>query len=319
MIAKKVRFCAVLSGIALLGLLGGAESLWAQATVPSGPVSKAKNERGFTLIESFEASSNSYGQVMSFTSAAGYQFNKHFSFEVGVPIGFDRATTTTSTTSGIPPVTTTTTSTTTYSGLGNAFLALHFAARTPLLNYASTITASVPTGDLSNGLTTGHVTADWTHTLSHDFGRLSPYLTAGIGNTTPNTRTFQRPYLTQGMLAHFEEGLMVDLAHSFSVGGLAYQIEPWGTQTLYSRTAPPISGAPRGPGQGPMSFLQNSVTTGTSSLTRDKGVGALLDYNPSPFLDLGIGFSHSVDLSVNTVSFGIAFNLSPLFRGKKQR
>ncbi|MBZ5527192.1 MAG: hypothetical protein LAN71_04715 [Acidobacteriia bacterium] len=317
MIANKIWFCAVILGIALMGLLGGAEPLHAQATVQSGPVSKAKNEKGFTLIESFEASSNSYGQVMSFSSAAGYQFNKHFSLEVGVPVGFERATTTTSTTSGIPPVTTTTTSTTTYSGLGNAFLALHFAARTPLLNYASTITASAPTGDQSKGLTTGHVTADWTHTLSHDFDRLSPYLTAGIGNTTPNTRTFQRPYLTQGMLAHFEEGLMFDLSHSVSVGGLAYQIEPWGTQTLYSRTVPPISGAPKGPGQGPMSFMQNSVTTGSSSLTRDKGVGALLDYNPSPFIDLGIGFSHSVDLSVNTVSFGVTFNLSPLFRGKK--
>jgi len=292
--------------------------LCAQATVPSGPVAKAKNERGFTLIESFEGSSNTFGQVMSFTSAAGYQFNKHFSFEVGVPIGFDRATTTTSTTSGIPPVTTTTTSTTTYSGLGNAFLALHFATRTPLLNYASTIVATAPTGDKSKGLTTGHVTADWTHTISHDFGRVSPYLTAGIGNTTPNTRTFQRPYLTQGMLAHFEEGVVVDLSRSVSVGGLAYQIAPWGGQTMYSRTAPMNPGKPMNPGQKPgLSFQQNAVTTGTSSLTRDKGFGALLDYNPLPFLDLGIGFSHSVDLSVNTVSFGITFNLSPLFRGRK--
>lgn len=318
MAGKKVSFCFVVHGIVLFGLFGGAPQLFAQATAESGPVAKQKKDRGLTLVESFEGSSNTFGQVMSLSSAAGFAFNEHFSVELGIPIGFDRVTTTTTTTSGTPPTTTTTTSTTFYSGLGNAFLALHFVYRHPGLNYASTITASVPTGDRTKGLTTGHVTADWTHTFSHDFERISPYLTAGIGNTTPNTRTFQRPYLSQGMLAHFEEGLAVDLGHSVSVGGMAYQIEPWGTQTIFSRTAPLVSGASMGPGQSPLSFKKNAVTSGTSSLTRDRGFGALLDYNLTKHIDLGIAFSHSVDLSLNTFSFGIIFNLSPLLRGQRR-
>lgn len=50
------------------------------------PAKQGKQEdRGFTLYESFDGSSNTDGQVTDFTSTAGYIFNKHSSVDMGSP------------------------------------------------------------------------------------------------------------------------------------------------------------------------------------------------------------------------------------------
>lgn len=307
----------------VLMLLGGAARVSAQATQKSGPGTKQKSDSGVILVESFDGSANSLGQIMSLSSTVGYSFNKHFSVDIGVPIGIDRVSSSTTSGGG-------TTSATTYTGIGNAYLELHLYAPGKVLNYASTISATAPTGDKSKGMTTGHVTADWANTISGNFGRVNPFFTAGVGNSLPNSSTFLRPYLTQGMLAHLEEGVSLDLPRRVSVAASLYQIVPWGTQTVYSRLTttsttsggtpmPPGPGAPGGPGISPMTLTQSTVTSGTSSLTQDKGFSFGISYDPNRIVEIGAGYTRSVDLSLNTFSFGVTFNLSPLLRGTKGR
>ena len=295
-------------------LILGMPLLWtprlqAQAPAASGPAAKEKQEHGFTLVESFEGSSNADGQIMSFTSAAGYMFSKHFAVDLGIPVDFDRVQTTTLT------GTTTTTST----GLGDAFTAVHFSFKNPAVNYGSTLTATAPTGDSSKGLSTGRATFDWSNTFSRDFGRWTPFLTAGAGNSLLNTRAFHRPYLTLGKVAHFEAGTSLDLGHSFSVSASLYDVAPWGTQKMYSRVVTRSAPVPTGAGTHGRAYQTSAVTSGGADLVRDNGFNAGLDFNPTKYLDLGVAYSRSVHLGLDTFSFGAVFNLSPLFHGGGRR
>jgi hypothetical protein len=119
-------------------------------------------------------------------------------------------------------------------------------------------------------------------------------------------------------LAHFEGGTDVDLSHSVSLTLSAYDIAPWGTQTLTSRLV--AGGAAGNPGSGKHGRVFESAhqTTGGAVLARDNGYTAALSYSPRPYLDLAAGYTRSVDFALNTVSFGIGVNLSSLF-GKSTR
>jgi hypothetical protein len=300
-----LTFALVILGMSLLLT----PRMRAQAPAASGPAAKEKQERGFTLVESFEGSSNADGQIMSFTSAAGYIFSKHFAVDLGIPVDFDRVQTTT--TSG--------TTTTTSIGLGDAFTALHFNFKNPVVNYGFTLTATVPSGDSSKGLSTGRATFNWSNIFSRDFGRWMPFLTAGVGNSLPNTRAFQRPFLTLGKVAHFEAGTSLDLGHSFSISASLYDVAPWGTQKMYSRLVPRSAPVPTGAGTHGRAYQTSPVTSGSADLVRDNGFNAGLDFSPMKYLDLGVAYSRSVHLSLDTFSFGVAFNLSPLFHGGRRR
>jgi len=302
---KSLAFAFVILGMSLLWT----PRLRAQAPAASGPAAKEKPEHGFTLVESFEGSSNDDGQIMSFTSAAGYLFNKHFSVDLGIPVDFDRVQTTTLTG----------TTTTTNAGVGDVFTALHFLFKNPVVNYGSTLTATVPTGDSSKGLSTGRATFDWSNTIARDFGRWTPFLTAGVGNSLFNTRAFHRPYLTLGKVAHFEAGTSFDLGHSFSVSASLYDVAPWGTQKMYSRMVTRSAPVPTGAGKHGRAYQTSPVTSGSADLVRDNGFNAGLDFSPVKYLDLGVAYSRSVHLDLDTFSFGVSFNLSPLFHGGRRR
>lgn len=234
---------------------------------------------------------------MTLTSSAVYRFNQRFSAGVGVPIYFDRASTTTGTTSN--------------AGLGDFFAALGAAWKNPALNFTTTLTGSAPTGDKNKGLSTGHATFDWTNRVDHDFGRVTPFASAGISNSVSNTRFFVRPFTSFGMAAHFEGGMDVDLAHSFSLTLSGYDIAPWGNQTVFSRI---VGHGAVGPGgaHGRV-FETNQQTSGGASLTRDDGFTIGLTASPKPYLDLELGYTRSMAFAMNTVAFGAVLNVSKLF------
>lgn len=269
------------------------------------PPNSAGQQKGLLLYEAFEGDSNSDGQVMTLTSSATYQFSAHFSAGMGIPIYFDRAS---SSTSG----------TTSTSGIGNAFVSLHAGWKHPSLNYATSLTGAAPTGDSKKGLSTGHATFDWDNRFDHDFGRITPFVDLGVANSVTDTRFFKRPFASFGHLAHFEGGTDVDLSHSLSLTLSAYDIAPWGPQTLDSRVVQ--SGAAGSPGavkRGRV-FENAHQTTGTAALARDNGFTAGLSMSPRPYLDLSLGYSRSVHYALNTISFGVGVNLSSLF-GKTRR
>jgi hypothetical protein len=260
----------------------------------------AGKDNGFVFYEDFEGSSNTDGQVMALASSATYHFNQHFSAGAGIPIYFDHAS---SATAG----------TMSSSGIGNAFVLLHAGWKQHLLNYGTSLLGTLPTGDSQKGLSTGHATYDWDNRFDRDLSIFTPFIDMGVANSVTDTRFFKRPFTTYGHLAHFEGGTDVDLTHSVSLTLSAYDIAPWGTQTVTSRLiARGAAGNPGSVRHGRV-FENSHQIMGTSTLVRDDGYTASLSFNPKPYLDLSAGYSRSVDLALNTISFGIGVNLSSLF------
>jgi hypothetical protein len=283
------------SGLVLaILILAGVEMTHAQET--SSP---AGRQKGIVIFEAFEGGANSEGQVMTLTSSAAYNFNQHFSAGLGIPIYFDHTSSSS------------TTGSTSSSGIGNAFVMLQGKWKNPTLNYTTSLTGSAPTGDSKKGLSTGHATFDWDNRVDHDFGRLTPFADAGLANSVTDTRFFLRPFTSFGKVAHFEAGTDVDLSHSFNLTLSAYDIAPWGTQTVFSRFV--NQGSTGAGGQHGRAFELNHQTTGTSSLTRDNGYTIGLSVSPKPYLELEIGYTRSVRFALNTVSFGVGMNLSSFF------
>jgi hypothetical protein len=265
-----------------------------------GTTNPAGQQKGLVIYEAFDGDANSDGQVMTLTSSVAYNFNQHFSAGLGIPIYFDHVSSSTSTTG-----------TTSSSGIGNAFAMLQGVWKNPTLNYGTSLTGSAPTGDSKKGLSTGHATFDWNNRLEHDTGRLTPFVDAGLANAVTDTRFFLRPFTSFGKVAHFEAGTEVDLSHSFNLTLSAYDIAPWGTQTVFSRFVNP--GSTGNGGKHGRVFEVNHQTTGTASLTRDNGYTVGLGVSPRPYLDLEIGYTRSVHYALNTVSFGAGINLSSFF------
>lgn len=273
----------------------------AQSPAGSAPAPKDETYRGMTLNTSFDGSIDSGSKVFDWTTTSGYIFNKHFSVNAGVPFLFVRGTTATG-------------ATTSSNGVGDAFGQFLLSFKNPAVNYGSSFTFGLPTGDSSKGLSTGRVTFDWSNALAREFGRWTPYVNAGAGNSLMDTKYWHRPYLTLGGVAHFEGGTAFDLGKSLTLTASAYDVAPWGTQKVYSRTVTKAGGP--GPGSGATKhgrvFQGNALTTGDSSIDRDNGYNADLDFNPVKYVDFDLAYSHSVHFQLDTVSFGINFNLTPL-------
>jgi hypothetical protein len=276
---------------------------FAQAPAATGPAPKDQPYQGMTLNTSLDGSFDTGSKVFDWTTTTGYIFNQHFSVNAGVPVLFVRGTTSTGTT-------------TSSNGLGDTFGQLLFSFRNPAVNYGSSFTFSLPTGDSSKGLTTGRVTFDWSNAFAREFGRWTPFVNLGAGNSLMDTKYWHRPFVTLGDVAHFEAGTAFDVGRSVTFTASAYDVAPWGPQKVYSRSVTRAGGGPTGTGTGSSKhgrvFQNNALTTGDSSIDRDNGFNADLDFNPIKYVDFDLAYSHSVHYQLDTVSFGINFNLTPL-------
>jgi len=262
---------------------------------------------GLTLGAKFEGSYSSDGSVYDIGSAVGYNFSRHFGVDVGVPFYFTSTPTSikknnTGAVSGI--------------GVGSFFTDLRLNYPNPSLSFSSALHLTAPTGDTKKGLSTGHATWNVANHFDHAFGNFSPFLDFGVGNTVMDTRFFHRPFITFGYDAQFEGGLEYD-AGKFSFSASAYDVAPWGNQTVISRVFRCGSSAKCGAGgktTNRKSFTTSSVSTGAADLVRDNGFNAGVDYKPAGYLDFEFDFSRSVPLQLNSYSFGIGVDLSRLLR-----
>ncbi len=285
-------------------VLASSASAQAPAPQPAGE-EQQKQKKGFTLWERFDGSSNAEGQVMTLTSSVGYDFNKYFGVEAGVPVYFVRST---SAVSG----------TTSSSGIGNFYAGLRLSLANPVVNYSSSLTGSAPTGATSRGRSTGRANVDWTNHFDRDFGRWTPFADLGVGNSIPDTRFFRRPFITLGKVAHFEAGTSYNIWRSLDVSVSAYDVAPWGQQKIYSRLLRRQAGITGGPGTSRRGrvFESSALTVGGAVLARDNGFNVGFTGRPASFLELGLGYSRSVHFRLDTVSFGLGLNLSSLLRKK---
>jgi len=259
---------------------------------------------GLVWVEQFAGSANQDGQVTALTSTTGYNFNSHFGVVAGVPLYFVRGVSSSGTTSA--------------AGFGDLFGGFNFALANPLVNYRTSLIGAAPTGAASKGLGTGHFTFDWTNRFDRRFGRWTPMLAAGLGNSSPNTLFNQQEFLSYGYVAHIQAGTAVKLIGPISAVASAYAIEPWGTQTAFSRVVGKGVTGLVGTLTHGHAFEQNQQSTGQASLTRDNGVNGGLDLSFASF-DVWAGYSRSFAFDLNSVYFGLGVNVARLLRSGSAR
>ncbi len=266
-----------------------------QAALPA-----MRSEDRFTWIEQFSGSTNTEGQVMLLDSSAGYLFGRHLLVDAGVPVYFIRASTTT-----ISGTSTTNSST----ELGDVYGQIRLSFTNPALNFKTQLTGRAPTGSTSDGISTGHATYDWTNRIDRDFGQWTPFLEVGIANSIPDAFVYRRPFASYGELAHFQAGAAYRVVNWLSVAASAFDVAPWGSQTIDSRIVGKGSGGSKSHGP---SFLQGHQTTGGSSLAADNGFSAGISLSPMRAIDFSAGCSRSTHYDLNIFSFGITVNMRAL-------
>jgi hypothetical protein len=148
--------------------------------------------------------------------------------------------------------------------------------------------------------------------------RITPFVNLGIANTVTDTPFFVRPFTTFGFVAHVEGGASFKVARVVSVGASVYAIEPSGQQTVVSKLIPGKS-QNAGTGTGSLRrhhgvFETQPVTVGPADITRDHGFSGWFSVSPWRYTAFEIGYSRSVVYALDSVFFGINFNLSPLLR-----
>lgn len=299
------------AGIVCMLLLALGSAAVAQTPIPAATHPGSKDEGGFspgwTLGARFEGDYSSDAGVYNVGTALGYNFSRHFGVDAGVPFYFIATPTAIkkSNPGAVSGV-----------GIGNTFVDLLLTYPNPSLNYSSAAHLTAPIADTKKGFSTGHATWNYTNHIDRAFGDWSPFLDAGVGNTILDTKYFTRPFMSFGYNAAFTGGLEYDKG-PFSLQAGAYDVAPWGNQTVISRVFRCESAAKCGSGgssHNRKGFTSSSVTSGGADLARDNGYEAGFNFKPVYYLDLEFDYSRSVPLGLNNYSFGIAVNLSSLVR-----
>lgn len=222
------------------------------------------------------------------TPAAGYNFNDVFSVDATIPIYFYRLAESRSThpkptaqlvnQRGEP---------------GDVVLGFHAQFVPRLFQYQLTGLVTAPTGDQDYGLTTGRVTFDISNHFEHTFGRITPTLEIGAGDsTTLINRTVTKNYTSLGPLAHFQVGIGVGLLRGISFEADAYEQLPIGDQKIY----------------GPSRKGKPTVVTG-HNVTEDNGFTNTLDVPLSGHFTLSGYYSRSLRIHSDTAAIGFTYVL----------
>jgi len=259
----------------------------------------AQSDLGWTSYVQFGGTTNSDGQIFLVQPSVGYTFTQHFGIDVGLPLYFVHASS--ANTGGVSG-----------SGVGNPSVDLRWKFLNPKLNYGSVLTGSAPLGDSKLGLSTGRATFDWNNRIDRSFNRVTPFLEGGLSNTVSDTRLFVRPYTTLGMNAHFLAGANVEAWDRVSIGASAYDIAPFGNQTVFSRVTGPSNNGPAATHG--RNFQSTQQTSGSASIAKDSGFSTFLRFTPNQYVDAELGYTRSVHFDLNSISFSLGFNVGRLLR-----
>lgn len=262
--------------------------------------------KGFNAYENFRGMVNSSGTLLKLDSTLGYDFNQYLGVFTGVPLYFASDSSNTPGQTRLHDA-----------GAGDAYFGVDVYAPNRIVDFGSTLTISAPTGSVSKGFSPGAATVDWNNRLRHAFGRLTPFVAAGVGNTVPDSELVTRDIISLGSVSHFEEGAEFQLAKAVYLGGSAFQIVPFGRQQVFNRfdTASPRD---HNGGQGnaaPPPPVAGSESGG-NELTREHGFDAWLGFEPTRVVRVELGYSRSVTSALNSFSFNVGLNVGKLLRAK---
>ncbi len=296
-------------------LLSSPYTAFAQSNRTSPTPAVSEQESGLVSYIDFGGSSNAGGRIFTLGLSAGYEFNRHVSIDTRAPFYFVSATPPAAGNGG----------TTSFSGHGigdpSVSVLLSFPHR--VFDYKTSVTTWVPVASVRSGLSTGSVLVDWASRVRWRMGdRLIPFGQVDVANTVPDTPLFVLPYTARGFNTRFEGGTNVALTKVFSTGGSFYYVLPFGQQHVYSRVCDSGSGSGgtmggsgnQGQNRGNQDgWMTNSITVG-NDLTRDHGFSTWVAATLPHYVDLEIGYTRSSGYNLNTVSFGVGFNLVEALR-----
>jgi len=226
------------------------------------------------------------GWATLFTPAVGYSFNDIFSIDATIPIYMYRLAESRSThpkpdaqlvnQRGEP---------------GDIVFGLHAQFVPRLFQYQLTGAFTAPTGDEAYGLSTGRVTFDISNYFERTFGRFTPNMEMGGGDSsTLVNRIVTKNYTSLGPLAHFQLGLGIDLVRGISFESDAYEQLPIGDQKIY----------------GPSRNGKATVVTG-HNVTEDNGFINALDIPFEGHFTFSGYYSRSLRLHTDTTAVGLTY------------
>ncbi len=148
--------------------------------------------KGFNAYENFRGMVNSSGTLLKLDSTVGYDFNQYLGVFTGVPLYFASDSSNTPGQTRLHDA-----------GAGDAYFGVDVYAPNRIVDFGSTLTISAPTGSVSKGFSPGAATVDWNNRFRHTFGRLTPFVAAGVGNTVPDSELVTRRFHIAGQREPF--------------------------------------------------------------------------------------------------------------------
>jgi hypothetical protein len=264
----------------------------------------AQDGNGWSFSGHFQGSSNSSGLVTKIDPTLGYGFNKHFQMYVGVPFYMvkESATTTTTTLTQTPG--------SFLSGIGNAYVGLGVVVNNDMVNFASTLEGTAPTGDRDKGFSTGRATVDWTNTLSHKFSSLTPFASVGLANSVSDTSFFLRPFTSLGLVSHFDGGVKYALSPVVDFGASTYAVRASGDQRIISKVFKRAAATSTTlTSRKSRVFDTTGEVLGGADLSNDYGFSTWVAAHAGSNVDLQVGYTRSGGYDLNTLFFGVGFRV----------
>jgi len=303
----RVALCHLLVVSASLGAEAQGTETSVPPSAPSSPINEVARVPGLsTVLQGFNAGltfsgvhDSSIGWYTVATPAISYTFSHHYSADASFSVYPYRLAPTQQTN---PPPNHLLVSA--IGDLGDTWIGLHATFEPWRLQNTSTAAMTIPTGNRSDGLSTGRVTFDFSNHTERYFGNTGILLDLGGGDSSGLfNRLVSNDYNSLGPIAHFQTGLIFWLPGRTYIQSLAYEQLPIGDQKLYSTITVP--------GRPPM-----SVITGRN-ISEDNGFTTSLGVPLTPNITFSSYYNRSLRLHLDTVSTGITFVFkgTPIHRG----
>jgi hypothetical protein len=222
------------------------------------------------------------------TPSVGYSFNDIFSVDATIPIYMYRLA------ESLSPRPRATQLLVNQRGeIGDVVVGFHAQFIPSLFLYQANFAVTAPSGDEAYGLTTGRCTFDLNNHFERTFGRFTPDLEVGVGDSSYLVnRLVNKNYTSLGPISHFQAGLAIELIRGISFETDAYENLPIGDQKIY----------------GPSRNGRATVVTG-HSVTEDNGFTNYLEIPIDSHTSLSSYYSRSLRLHIDSVGFGITYVL----------
>ncbi|MGH9326920.1 MAG: hypothetical protein ACRD2B_09600 [Terriglobia bacterium] len=234
--------------------------------------------------------------------------------------------------------------------MADGYVEAHYTRAYKKYSLLTNLTGDLPTASYRKGMTTGRLQWDWFNHVDRNIHGFDPFVNFGLANGRMDQHFLPRPYNTDlpfrtfGYMGDFEGGVQYKVFRRFTLGASMWDVMPWGPQRIYSNLVWERPGGNNlltigGPGgsikpgvfhitkavPGNFGYLsgdpnhgrywnQAFETVGPSYIARDNGYSATLAFSPWKYMDVQIGYNHSVRYALDGLMVTFEFNANSLFR-----